>query len=67
MVKVLYSIRSNILWGTSQAGGGLSIGEINGYHAKGSVTTFSGSVDSAYDAGSCGITFNYINAKVVYS
>ena len=51
---------------TTQSGGGLTLGDINGFHAKDSTTTFSGSVDSAYGAGSCGITYDYSKATITY-
>ena len=51
---------------TTQPGGGLTLGDINGFHAKDSTTSFTGSVDSAYSAGSCGITYDYSNATITY-
>lgn len=51
---------------TAQPGGGLTLGNINGFHAKDSTTSFTGSVDSAYSAGSCGITYDYSNATITY-
>ena len=51
---------------TSVPGGGLSLSDLNGYHARGSRSTFMGSVDSAYGAGSAKINFNYLNANVTY-
>lgn len=51
---------------TAQHGGGLTLGDINGFHAKDSTTSFTGSVDSAYSAGSCGITYDYSNATITY-